>query len=165
MRYCCNYYLAWIQKHRTEVFACSMFLVLSKAPFVTRRTLVSFAAVIRVERCVTNIRVVTVWPGYPDSLISSSSPISWLGNMDNADLEKLSISPGKLTPKFHPNTTEYSVTLGSDVKQIKINPLTSDSGASYSISVCRLLLYSRQMFSSAQFYILQTFTHSFVYAG
>ena len=65
--------------------------------------------------------------------------------MDNADLEKLSISPGKLTPKFHPNTIEYSVTLGSDVKQIKINPLTSDSGASYSISVSRLLSYSRQI--------------------
>ena len=56
-------------------------------------------------------------------------------NMDNADLEKLSISPGKLAPKFHPNTTEYSVTLGSDVKQIKVDPLTSDSGASYCISV------------------------------
>ncbi|XP_068729619.1 uncharacterized protein [Montipora capricornis] len=54
--------------------------------------------------------------------------------MDNADLEKLSIFPGKLTPKFHPNTTEYSVTLGSDVNQIKIDPLTSDSGASYCIS-------------------------------
>lgn len=57
------------------------------------------------------------------------------GNMDNADLERLSISPGKLSPKFHPNTTEYSVTLGSDVSQIKVDPLTSDSGASYSISV------------------------------
>ena len=65
--------------------------------------------------------------------------------MDNADLEKLSISPGKLTPKFHPNTTEYSVTLGSDAKQIKIDPLTSDSGASYSISVSRLVSYSRQI--------------------
>lgn len=67
--------------------------------------------------------------------MSSSSRVSWLGNMDNADLEKLSISPGKLTPKFHPNITEYSVTLGSDVKQIKVDPLTSDSGASYSIAV------------------------------
>ena len=59
--------------------------------------------------------------------------------MDNADLEKLSVSPGKLTPKFHPNTTEYAVVLASDVEKIKINPLTSDSGASYSISVSLLL--------------------------
>ena len=56
--------------------------------------------------------------------------------MDNADLEKLSVVPGRLSPKFNPNVTEYSVTLGSDVKQIKIDPLTSDSGASYCISVC-----------------------------
>ena len=69
--------------------------------------------------------------------------------MDNADLEKLSISPGKLTPKFHPNTTEYSVTLGSDVKQIKIDPLTSDSGASYSISVSRLVPAKFVLLSSA----------------
>ena len=85
----------------------------------------------------------------------SHNPLSLLhfvhGNMDNADLEKLAISPGKLTPKFHPNTTEYSVTLGSDVKQIKINPLTSDSGASYSISVSsKILLPSRQISGGIQ---------------
>lgn len=66
------------------------------------------------------------------------------GNMDNADLEKLSISPGKLTPKFHHNTTEYAVTLGSDVGQIKVDPLTSDSGASYSISV-RIIVCAREL--------------------
>ena len=55
--------------------------------------------------------------------------------MDNADLEQLSVSPSKLSPKFHPDTTEYKVTVGSDVKQIKVDPLTSDSGASYSIKV------------------------------
>jgi len=55
--------------------------------------------------------------------------------MDNADLDKLGISPGKLTPKFHPNTTEYTITLASDVKQLKVDPLTSDCGASYTISV------------------------------
>ncbi|EDO25403.1 predicted protein, partial [Nematostella vectensis] len=54
--------------------------------------------------------------------------------MDNADLEKLAISPGKLSPKFHANTTEYQVTLGSEVGQLKVDPLTSDSGASYAIS-------------------------------
>lgn len=55
--------------------------------------------------------------------------------MDNADLEQFSVSPGKLSPKFHPNTTEYTVTVGSDVKQIKVDPLTYESGASYSIKV------------------------------
>lgn len=71
--------------------------------------------------------------------------------MDNTDLEKLSISPGKLTPKFHPNITEYSVTLGSDVKQIKVDPLTSDSGASYSIAVSiTRFVFPPNLFSALQ---------------
>lgn len=82
-------------------------------------------------------------------------------------MEKLSISPGKLTPKFHPNTTEYLVTLGSDAKQIKIDPLTSDSGASYCISVSRLVSYSRQIFYlhfDLQAFIFYTLL-SLVYTG
>ena len=55
--------------------------------------------------------------------------------MDNADLEKLKISPGKLVPKFKASVTEYSVVLGSDVKEVKISPLTSDGGASYTVKV------------------------------
>ena len=55
--------------------------------------------------------------------------------MDNADLEKLKISPGKLVPKFKPSVIEYSVTVGSDVKEVKFSPLTSDGGASYVIKV------------------------------
>ena len=55
--------------------------------------------------------------------------------MDDASLEKLSISPGKITPKFNKDVTEYSVVVGSDVKELKVNPLTSDNNASYSISV------------------------------
>ena len=39
--------------------------------------------------------------------------------MDNADLEKLQISLGKLVPKFKTSATEYSVVLGSDVKELK----------------------------------------------
>ena len=53
--------------------------------------------------------------------------------MDNADLEKLRVSPGKLTPKFKASVTEYSVTVGSSVSEIKLTVLTSDSGASYTI--------------------------------
>ena len=55
--------------------------------------------------------------------------------MDNADLEKLKISPGKLVPKFKASVTEYAVVLGSDAKEVKISPLTSDGGASYAVKV------------------------------
>ena len=58
--------------------------------------------------------------------------------MDDANLKKLNVSPGKITPKFHKDVTEYSVVVGSNVKELKVNPLTSDSNASYSISVSRL---------------------------
>ncbi|XP_071962692.1 uncharacterized protein [Antedon mediterranea] len=53
--------------------------------------------------------------------------------MDDCDLEKLSVKPGTLSPKFARNTTEYSVTVPSDVAQITISCLTSDSNASYQI--------------------------------
>ena len=56
-------------------------------------------------------------------------------SMDNADLEKLKISPGKLVPRFKAGVTEYSVTLASSVEEIKFSPLTSDSGASYTVKV------------------------------
>ncbi|XP_030854513.1 uncharacterized protein LOC580673 [Strongylocentrotus purpuratus] len=53
--------------------------------------------------------------------------------MDDADLEKLSIKPGSLNPKFNRNTTEYNVTVASDVGKLTISCLTSDSNASYQI--------------------------------
>ncbi len=55
--------------------------------------------------------------------------------MDNADLEKLKVSPGRLLPKFKASVTDYSVTLSSEVKEVKLSPLTSDGGASYVIKV------------------------------
>ena len=55
--------------------------------------------------------------------------------MDNADLEKLKISPGRLVPKFASKITEYNVTVGSEVSEIKLTPITSDSGASTTIKV------------------------------
>lgn len=55
--------------------------------------------------------------------------------MDNADLEKLKVSQGKLLPKFKPSVTSYSVTVGSNVQEIKLSPLTADSGASYVVKV------------------------------
>jgi hypothetical protein len=53
--------------------------------------------------------------------------------MDNADLEKLKITPGRLVPKFHSSITEYKVTLASNIEEIKLVPLTSDGGASCAI--------------------------------
>lgn len=55
--------------------------------------------------------------------------------MDNADLEKLKVSTGKLVPKFKASVTSYSVTVGSKVAEIKLSPLTADSGASYVVKV------------------------------
>ncbi|XP_060079354.1 uncharacterized protein LOC132558767 [Ylistrum balloti] len=54
--------------------------------------------------------------------------------MDDCNLEKLAVKPGKLTPVFNKDTTEYAVTVASNVEKIRIDPLTSDTGASYSIS-------------------------------
>lgn len=55
--------------------------------------------------------------------------------MDNADLEKLKVSQGKLVPKFKASITSYSVTVGSNVQEIKLSPLTADGGASYVVKV------------------------------
>ena len=60
--------------------------------------------------------------------------------MDNADIEKLKITPGKLVPKFTASVTDYSVTVGSSVKEVKLSPLTSDGGASYVIKASSQLL-------------------------
>ncbi len=55
--------------------------------------------------------------------------------MDNADLGKLKIAPGKLAPKFKAGITDYSVIVASTIAEVKLSPLTSDSGASYVIKV------------------------------
>ena len=55
--------------------------------------------------------------------------------MDDCDLTKLGIKPGKLSPAFRKDVTEYHVTIGSGVEQVSFDCLTSDTGASYGISV------------------------------
>ena len=55
--------------------------------------------------------------------------------MDDCDLEKLVVKPGKLTPKFNRNTTEYSILLNSGISELKIDPLTRDSSASWVVLV------------------------------
>ncbi|CAH1792383.1 unnamed protein product [Owenia fusiformis] len=54
--------------------------------------------------------------------------------MDDCDLEKLNLKPAKFTPSFNKNVTEYHATLPSDVDKVTFDVLTSDTGASYSIS-------------------------------
>ncbi|XP_070181396.1 uncharacterized protein [Littorina saxatilis] len=54
--------------------------------------------------------------------------------MDDCNLEKLAIKPGKLSPAFNRNVTEYDVTVPSNVDKLNVDPMTSDTGASYSIS-------------------------------
>ncbi|XP_069464249.1 uncharacterized protein [Ambystoma mexicanum] len=53
--------------------------------------------------------------------------------MNNCDLDKLSISGGRLEPAFKPNITKYKATVGSTVQSTSLNLQTSDKGASYSI--------------------------------
>ncbi|XP_064602981.1 uncharacterized protein LOC135468574 [Liolophura sinensis] len=53
--------------------------------------------------------------------------------MDDCTLEKLSVKPGILSPVFNKTITDYSVTVASNVENITLDLLTSDSGASYSI--------------------------------
>lgn len=67
------------------------------------------------------------WHGNPRAIFKNK--------MDDASLEKLSISPGKLTPKFNKDITEYFVVVGSSVQELKVSPLTRDNNACYSISV------------------------------
>ncbi len=60
--------------------------------------------------------------------------------MDNADLEKLKVSAGKLIPRFKASVTDYAVTVGSGTLELKLTILTSDSGASYVIKVSHFTL-------------------------
>lgn len=62
--------------------------------------------------------------------------------MDDADLEKLVVKPGKLVPKFNRDLTQYDVLLNSGVKELKIDPLTRDSNASWVVVVSFLANYN-----------------------
>lgn len=64
--------------------------------------------------------------------------------MDDCTLEKLAVKPGKLTPSFQKSHLEYDVTVPSNIEKIHIDPLTSDSGASYCIFVSELNLICTQ---------------------
>lgn len=55
--------------------------------------------------------------------------------MDDADLEKLTIKPGVLKPKFDRSVTEYKVTVASNVDKLTLDYFTCDSNASTQILV------------------------------
>ena len=55
--------------------------------------------------------------------------------MNDADLEKLLIKPGKLDPIFDRNTTSYEVVLESATREITIAPVTSDVNSSWTVVV------------------------------
>lgn len=61
--------------------------------------------------------------------------------MDNCDLEKLSVSGGKLRPAFTAEVTDYKVTVESNVNKVTVDLITSDCGASYSIVSIILQVY------------------------
>ncbi|XP_052768743.1 uncharacterized protein LOC128208997 [Mya arenaria] len=54
--------------------------------------------------------------------------------MDDCNLEKLGIKPGKIAPAFKQDVLEYSATVQSSVAEVTLDLLTRDSGASYTIS-------------------------------
>lgn len=60
--------------------------------------------------------------------------------MNDADLEKLTTKPAKLKPKFNRSVTQYEVVLNSGVKELKIDPMTRDCNASWTIVVSMVFL-------------------------
>ena len=72
---------------------------------------------------------------HPAGAVPQQSVYSF--KMDDCNLEKLSIKPGKLSPVFKQDTLEYSVTVPSNVEKVTLDTLTRDSGASYTISVSK----------------------------
>ena len=61
--------------------------------------------------------------------------------MDDCNLEKLSIKPGKLSPVFKQDVLQYNATVPSNVEKVTLDTLTRDSGASYTISVWAISCY------------------------
>ena len=66
--------------------------------------------------------------------------------MDDCDLEKLSVKPGTLSPAFKKDVLDYNVTVPSSAEKITFDPRTSDTGASYSISVGTFIIIKLTVF-------------------
>ena len=52
----------------------------------------------------------------------------------NAYLSDLTISPGTLSPTFHPQTTNYNVTVADTVTSVTVTPTTQHSGATVTVN-------------------------------
>lgn len=53
---------------------------------------------------------------------------------DNANLKTLEVTPTGLSPVFSNSTTEYTMTVGSDIDKIEVNAVAEDSKAKVSVS-------------------------------
>ncbi|XP_073528280.1 uncharacterized protein [Phyllobates terribilis] len=65
--------------------------------------------------------------------------------MNNCDLEKLSVSGVKLEPPFTPDITRYQATVSSQAARISVDAWTSDSGATWTLLVYRILATRAQL--------------------
>lgn len=55
--------------------------------------------------------------------------------MNNCDLEKLSVSGVKLEPSFTPDVTRYQARVPSQVTRVSVDAWTSDAGATWTLLV------------------------------
>lgn len=55
----------------------------------------------------------------------------------NANLKGITVSDGTLTPKFDPNVTSYSVTVGNSVTELWVSVSKADSKATYTVEGSR----------------------------
>lgn len=79
--------------------------------------------------------------GYQMSVSSTAFTLS-VGNAEDASsdssLSSLKISPGKLTPSFSPDTTEYRTAVQNDVTRLVVSAAASDNGADVSVTSTEL---------------------------
>ena len=68
-------------------------------------------------------------------VLQITSAFYLLSKMDDCTLQTLSVKPGKLSPVYKRDVTDYRVTVGCNVEQLTIDCYATDSGASYTISV------------------------------
>lgn len=66
-----------------------------------------------------------------NSSVKIKAPVSY---SSDANLSSLAVSPGALSPAFSPDTTAYSMSVGSDVNKVVVGAKESHSAAKISIS-------------------------------
>lgn len=63
--------------------------------------------------------------------------------MDNCDLEKLAVSVVNLCLWFKPDLTLYTATVASHIREVTLDVLTSDCGASYVVVSMTSIRFSK----------------------